>query len=529
MKVLSRRFLMTAVAGFALGGLMIADADPVAGFERRGDKKILVYASRADFVALDPSIKYDAASRTFQRAMYDALLKYVGDPPEVIPWLAKSFDASDDGKTYTFHLQEKAKFHNGDPVTAEAVRWSFVRTLKIGKGPAWMLADVLKTENIVAVDTHTLRITLDRAYAPFVTFLPWWFVMNPKELMANEVDGDMGQKWLSENEAGSGPFKLIRVEPSRLWEVERVQDYWRGFAGKLGGIIFKTIRESSVQRASLIKGELDIVTSLGPDEFEQVARRKGIKTSTQPALSAFGFKFNTRSKYMSDIHVRRAVSWAFDYEGLIKIYNGRAKLQTSPFNDAIQGHIEVPGMPRKDLAKAKAHLAKSQWPNGGIELEMVHVAGNKEQQQMALILIDSLKPLNISVKVAPLLWSNMLARGADPKTSPDMMTVWVTPVSVDPDAVASQYHPKSWGRYWGTHWYDNPEVAKLVDQGVAITDWEKRKPIYEKIQKILVDDATEIFGMMRERMVVYRDWVKGFDYSPVLMTDEIDFYQLYIE
>ena len=71
----------------ALGGMLAAD--PAAAFERRGDKKILVYASRADFVALDPSIKYDAASRTFQRAMYDALVKYVGSPPEVIPWLAE--------------------------------------------------------------------------------------------------------------------------------------------------------------------------------------------------------------------------------------------------------------------------------------------------------------------------------------------------------------------------------------------------------------------------------------------------------
>ena len=72
-------------------------------------------------------------------------------------------------------------------------------------------------------------------------------------------------------------------------------------------------------------------------------------------------------------------------------------------------------------------------------------------------------------------------------------------------------------------------MAKLVEEGVSTTDWNKRAPIYAKIQKILVDDATEIFGMMRQRMVVYNDYVKGFDYSPVLMTDEIDLYQLYLE
>lgn len=518
---------MALIAGTAMAVLVTLSPSAMA-FERRGDEKILVVANRQKVPIMDPSIKYDASIRTMQQAMYDGLLKYVGNPPQAVPWLAESWEVSDDKMTFTFNLVKGAKFHNGDPVTAEAVRWSYARTLKLGKGPAWMLNAFLKAENIKAVDDLTVRMTLDRPYAPFLSFLPWWFIMNPEQVMAHEVDGDMGQKWLIDNEAGGGPFSLRRVEPGNLYELTRFKDYWRGFKGELGGVIFRVIRESSAQRAALIKGEADIVTDLTPDEFEQVAKMEGMVTSTEPALTTFGLKFNTKAEYVSELHVRKAIAYAYDYDAFIKIFNGRAKLQTSPFSDAIKGKIDIPGMPTQDLAKAKAHLAKSSWPDGGFEIEYVYVQGFDVERQMGLVLIDALKPLNISVSMVPLTWSNMVGRGSTVETSPQLMAIFATPVSTDPDAVAIQYHPSSWGRYYGSHYYDNKEVHALIEKARFLSLWEERKPIYEEIQRRLVEDQPEIFGMMRERMIVYRDWVKGYAYSPVRMTSEIDFYPLYI-
>ena len=252
-------------------------------------------------------------------------------------------------------------------------------------------------------------------------------------------------------------------------------------------------------------------------------------TSTEPALTTFGLKFNTKAEYVSDLNVRKAISYAYDYDAFIKIFNGRAKLQTSPFSDAIKGKITVPGMPTLDLAKAKEYLAKSPWPDGGFEIEYVYVQGFDVERQMGLVLINALKPLNISVSMVPLTWSSMVGRGSTVETSPPLMAVFATPVSTDPDAVAIQYHPSSWGRYYGSSYYDNEEVAAMIEKARFLSSWEERKPIYEEIQRRLVEDQPEIFGMMRERMIVYRDWVKGYEYSPVRMTAEVDFYPLYIE
>ena len=160
-----------------LGGTLLAGS--VQAFERSGDGYILVFGGRQPVPLLDPSQKYDWSTRMMQQAIYDGLVKYEGDPPQIKPWLAETWDVSSDAKIWTFHLAKNAKFHNGDPVNAEAVKFSFERTLKINKGPSWMLSEFLKPEGIKVVDAHTIRFELTDPFAPFLSFLPWWYIMNP--------------------------------------------------------------------------------------------------------------------------------------------------------------------------------------------------------------------------------------------------------------------------------------------------------------------------------------------------------------
>ncbi|MBI2216625.1 MAG: ABC transporter substrate-binding protein [Candidatus Rokubacteria bacterium] len=521
------RTIATAVAITLIAALA---GTPAGAFERVGDKKILVFAGRQEVPTIDPSIKYDWSIRMMQQSLYDALVKYVGNPPEIVPWLAERWESSLDAKTWTFHLAKHAKFHTGDPVTAEAVRWSFARTLKLNQGPAWMLSDFLKEDGIQVVDGHTIRFTLTRPYAPFLSFLAWWYVMNPKQVLANEQGGDMGQKWLTTNAAGSGPFRIKRWQLGTLYEIEAVDGYWKGWPSKdrVGGVIYKIVREAAAQRAGLLRGEFDIVEGLTSDDWDQVAKMPGVVVQNHPGMTTFGLKMNTQRGATKDPNFRKALSWAFDYDSLIKIYNGHAKLQTSPFPHATRGHIDVPGFYRQDLAKAKELLAKSANPQGGVELEYVYVQGLEEERKMGLVLIDNLAKLNIKVKMVPLTWPNMVARAAKVETSPDLIAVFTTPVSTDPDAVAYQYHRGSWGKYYGSHFYQNDEVWKLIERARSIAKWEERAPLYAEIQKRVAADAPEIFGMLANRRWGVRDHVQGFVFSPVRFTGEVDLYPLAI-
>jgi peptide/nickel transport system substrate-binding protein len=503
---------------------------PAAAYERVGDKKILVFAGRQEVPTIDPSVKYDWSIRMMQQALYDGLVKYVGNPPEIVPWLAERWESSPDAKTWTFHLVKNARFHNGDPVTAEAVRWSFARTLKLNQGPAWMLSDFLKEDGIKVVNEHTIQFTLTQPYAPFLSFVPWWYVMNPKQVLANEQGGDLGQKWLTDNEAGSGPFKIKRWQQGVLYEIEAVDGYWKGWPSKdhVGGVILKLVRESAAQRAALLRGEADIVEGLSADDYDQVAKMPGIVVPNFPGMTTFGLKMNTQKAPTSDANLRKAIAFAFDYDALLKIYNGNAVLQTSPLPTAMRGHIAVPGFPKQDLARAKEFLAKSAHASGGVELEYVYVQGLEEERKMGLVLIDNLGKLNLKVKMVPLTWPNMVSRAAKVESSPDLLAVFATPVSSDPDAVSYWYHKNSWGKYYGSSFYTNADVWGLIERARTLARWEERAPIYADIQKRIVADMPEVFGMLANRRWGMRDYVKGFVFSPVRLTGEVDLYPLAI-
>ena len=521
-------------AGTALAVAMVLatamPTTPAAAFEKTPQGPVLVFAGRQAVPNLDPSQKYDWSTRMLQQSIYDALVKYEGDPAEIKPWLAKSWDVSPDAKVWTFHLVDNAKFHSGAPVDAEAVKWSFLRTLKLNKGPAWMLSAVLAPEGVEAVDKHTIRFTLKQPYAPFLSFVPWWYVMDPKEVMSHEKDGDMGQAWMTEHAAGSGPFKIKRWEQGTLYQLEAVSDFWKGWPAKAHpiGVIFKLMGEASSQRAALLKGEADIVEGLTFEDFDAVKATPGVVLEDHHGMTTFGVKFNTQHGATADVNLRKAIAYAFDYEALIKIYNGAAILEDSPFPNAIKGHVAIKDMPHRDPAKAKEYLAKSKYPNGGIELDYVYVQGLEEERKVGLVLLDSLKPLGIKVNVVAMTWPNMTAKAEKMETSPAMMAVFATPVSTDPDAVAYQYAKDSWGKYYGSHYLDDPELGKMIDEARSYADWGKRAPIYAKIQQRIVDDQPEIFGMLANRRWARRDRVHGFQFSPIRFTSEVDLYPLTI-
>ncbi len=527
---MKKNLVLAAMAAALLSGTLMTS--PASAFERTDNGEIIVFAGRQAIPVLDPHVRYDWSTRMIQQAVYDALVKYEGDPAEIKPWLAESWETSEDGKTWTFKLVENAKFHNGDPVNAEAVRYSFERGLKLNKGVAWMLKDFLAPEGITVVDDYTVQFELKAPYAPFLSFMPWWFIVNPEQVKANEVDGDYGEKWLTENAAGSGPFKLGRWEPNVLYEIEAVADYWKGWPqgeNRPAGFIYRIIREPSAQRASLQRGEVDIVEGLTSDDYVQIANTPGIEIQNHKGMTTFGIKFNTQQGPTADINLRKAIAYALDYDALIQIYNGAASLQTSPLPDAMRGHIDVPDIPRQDMAKAKEYLAKSQYPDGGITLPYVHVAGLEEARRIGLVLLENLKELNINVEITPEQWPNMVANGSRVETSPAMTSVYVTPISTDPDAVAYQYHKNSWGQYYAMAFYDNPEVAGMIDKARASTDWDERADLYAKIQTQIVADQPEVFGMLQNRRWAHRDYLEGFKFSPVRFTGEVDLYPLWID
>jgi peptide/nickel transport system substrate-binding protein len=513
-----------------LGAAAMAAATPALAFERVGDRRMMVFSGGQPVPVLDPHVRYDWSTRMMQQAVYDALAKYQGNPARVVPWLAESWTSSPDGLTWTFKLVANAKFHNGDPVDAEAVRYSWERALKLNKGVAWMLKDCLDPSGIEAVDARTVKVSLKTPYGAFLSFVPLWFIVNPKQVIANLGD-DYGQKFLTTGDAGSGPFKINRWDPQGVMALDAVADYWKGWpmaaADRPAGVIYRIVREPAPRKAALQRGEVDMVTEMTPDDYDQLAKLPGIVVTSDTGMTPFTIQMNTQKGPTADINFRKALAYAMDYDAFIQINNGAAKLLTSPFPDAMTGHTAIAGIPRKNLALAKDYLAKTKTPKGGIEVEYLYVAGLEVERRIGLALLDSLSALDIKVNIVAAPWPTLTGRGAKPETAADLVAVYVTPVSPDPDVLAAQYASTAEGQFWGMHHLRDAEIDDMVKRARLEVDQPRRLKMYADIQQRIVDLQPAIFGQMEDRKWASRSYVKGFEYCPVRLTGEVDLYAVH--
>ncbi len=517
-----RDFLIGTAAG-AIGATA-----PALAFERVGDRRMMVFSGGQPVPVLDPHVRYDWSTRMMQQAIYDALCKYEGNPPKVVPWLAESWESSADGLTWTFHLVGNAKFHNGDPVDAEAVRFSYERAIKLNKGVAWMLKDHLHPEDIHAVDARTLQLKLQEAYGAFLSFIPLWYIVNPKQVTGD----DYGQKFLADGDAGSGPFRIKRWDSQAVMALDAVDDYWKGWpmpaADRPAGVIYRVIREPAPRKAALQRGEIDMVTEMTPDDYAQLAKIQGIVVTDDVGMTPFTIQMNTQKGPTADLNFRKALAYAFDYDALLQIENGAAKLMDSPFPNAMTGHVAIAGLPRKDLAKAREYLSKTKTPQGGLEIEYAYVAGLETERRIGLALLESLQPLNIKVNVNAQPWPTLVGRGAKAETAADCVAVYVTPVSTDADVIAAQYASTAEGQFWGMHHLRDAQLDAMVLKARFEANDDARMKQYADIQQHIVDLQPCIFGMLEDRQWAMRDYVKGFSFCPVRLTGEADLYALYV-
>jgi peptide/nickel transport system substrate-binding protein len=137
--------------------------------------------------------------------------------------------------------------------------------------------------------------------------------------------------------------------------------------------------------------------------------------------------------------------------------------------------------------------------------------------------------LNIKLKLVPLVWPNIVARASKIETAPDLTSVFTTPIMNDPDVVAIQYHKDSWGKYYSSHFYQNEKVWDMIQKARFATDWNERKKLYEQIQIDIMEDAPEIFCMLYNRRWAFRNNLKGFSFSPIRLSSELDIYPFYFD
>jgi len=458
---------------------------------------VFIYGSGQDISNFDPHIGFDYSIAWGLRATYDGLMRYEGDPLELQPLIAKEVTGSEDGKVWTIVLDPAAIFQDGSPVTADIVKWNFDRLLTKNLGPAWMFAAVMTTDSTVVVDEHTLEVTLTGSFAPFDLILPYFFIANQAVVMEHEENGDMGEAWLLSNTAGGGPYIMSRYEPGSLYQFDRNPDYWYTVPSNPNPVdtfVWRIIRESSTKRIALEAGEIQYGDTFAVEDVEALRADDRFVVNDMGAYQSCSIKLNNQVGPTADVNVRRALAALFDYEAALGAVSGRGTAMTGPLPAALAPWTRTDLPPLSfDIEAAKGFLAESAYPDG-FDLEYVYVTGLAMEEAFGLILLEKAAELNINVTLTPLVWPDMVARAATAETMPGAMAVFVSATYIDPDSLLwPQYHSTQAGSWAAASWYTNPDLDALLVDGRTQIDPDARMEIYNQIQEILVNDATEIW------------------------------------
>jgi peptide/nickel transport system substrate-binding protein len=224
------------------------------------------------------------------------------------------------------------------------------------------------------------------------------------------------------------------------------------------------------------------------------------------------------------VNLRRAVSYAYNYQGMLDAA-GYGKLMTGPLPDGIFGQNPKLDVYRTDPDKAREYLAKVKLAEGRIKLTAAYVAGLESERRYLLVLLDSLRTLNIDLDVKAMGWTDMVASARSPQTVADFFCVYQTANYGDPDNIAFATYHSSRNGGWQNPVYHNSEVDKLIESGRSETDPAKRAAIYEKFQELVVADAPDIFGVLESRKLAMRSDVKNYHFIPVA-ANAIDLFPL---
>lgn len=480
-----------------------------------GTKDVFNFATNQDIPHLDPHGTSANTSFRVTYMLYDRLVTYDGTTTDVIPQLAEKWEISDDGLTYTFHMNEEAKFHDGTPVTAEAVKYSYTRAMDVGKSAAGQFKNVINKDSFEVVDEHTIKITLEKPFAPFLKTLGTVFanIVNPK--LADNHGSDLGETYIADKEMGSGPYILESWDRGQKLVLKANEDYW-GTMPTLKTVNILIVNEPSTARLMMEKGEVDLIdyTMISPDVLNQMDGKNGVTIVNSPGYQIDDIAINTENEYLKDAKVRQALAHAVNYDSIINdILLGGAKRIGGIVPEGMFGYNADITLYDFDLEKSKALLKEAGYEKG-FPLEIAISENNEVRKNIAVMMQSDFKKIGIDLQIKTLAWPTFLDLVTTGKHQL-ALAAW-TPDYADPDYNLWYFaHSSSKGPGFNLAFYENSKVDQLLEEARATVDEAVRDKNYQEIQQIMSDEVPYIFPAQRTVQAPMKDWVKGYEINPM--------------
>jgi oligopeptide transport system substrate-binding protein len=325
---------------FACGLLafgFLASCTAPSNVEKALDEQILHFGLGAEPQHLDPHLATSVAAHNILSALLEGL---VGEDPKTlkpVPGAAESWKISEDKKTYTFYLRKNAKWHNGDPVTAQDFVYSYRRILTPSLGAQYAsMLHVLKNAKsyhsgektwkeanvgVQAIDERTLELVLENQTPYFLELLNHysWFPVHPPTIEKFGAAEKMGTPWTKPgNFVGNGPFSLREHRINSVIEVRANPHYWDANLTQLSGIRFYPIETADTEERAFRTGFLHVTQSVSSDRIEYLQNKHPEWIHFEPYLGTYYYRFNVKAPPFDDLRVRKALSLSVNRKLLVE-------------------------------------------------------------------------------------------------------------------------------------------------------------------------------------------------------------------
>jgi dipeptide transport system substrate-binding protein len=515
---MTNRLLATAL-GATLG----------AGLAAGAEAKTLVFCSEGSPEGFNPQLytsgtTFDASSRQ----VYNRLVEFERGTTEIAPALAESWEISDDGLEYTFHLREGVAFHTTDGFTpsrdfnADDVLFSFERMWQadhpyhtvsggtyeyfISTGTAELLEAVEK------VDDHTVRIRLKEPTAPFLATLGMDF--------ASILSAEYGEQLLEAGTpeqidlvpVGTGPFQLQAYQRDALIRYQAHPDYWAGRA-PLDTLVFSITPDASVRWQKLQAGECHVMTYPNPADIEAMQQHPDVEVLEQEGLNVGYLAFNVQREPFGDKRIRQALNMAVDKQAIMDaVFQGAGIAAKNPipptlwgYNDDIQDYDYDPDKAREMLEEAGANNLRT-----NIWAMPVQRPYNPNARRMAELIQSDWAEVGVEAEIVSFEWGEYLERSLRGEHE-TLLLGWTADIA-DPDnflyvLLSCEAAQDGANR---ARWC-NEEFDELLIQARRTTDQEERERLYAEAQEIFKEEApwvtiahSVVFKPVRREVVDFR-------------------------
>ena len=534
-KKISLMLAAALTAGLALtgcGGSKTSDTtDNTAGAESETAAEVkgvdvdttgyLVAALNADIQTADvqkTSKDYEVPFNIFDR-LVDVEVGTDGNS-KIVPSLAESWDISDDGLEYTFHLRQGVKFHNGNDFTAEDVAYTFHRMLTVEGGVNTEFIDQIKgadellagetdtLEGVEVVDDYTIKVTLKEPFAGFLASIssPGVSIYDSE---ATEAAGDQFGMDPAVT-VGTGPFEFSSWSFNNQLVLTRNEDYWKGASG-LPGVVIKIIPDTETQSMMFESGELDILDlDYAADSVDRFTETYPDQIVQGPRVGIVYFTMNFNKEPFQDVRVRKAVQMSIDRQAILDaLYGGRGQVEQGIFPHGLIGFNPDQEEIKYDPEAAKALLAEAGYADG-FDMEIAADSSASDTMTMALeIVSDQLAEVGIRAEIKNYDESTWLETRKSGELG-SFMSTWSADYN-DPDNFIYTFFGNEEKTRIRSINYPDTEVMERVAKARTLVNEDERLAEYKALEeKLIHEDAAWVPMFSRLHLFAVSKRVQGF-------------------